>query len=487
MTKTAKAFICLMLSFMFVFLTVGYAALSDTLRLTGQAEIRIPEGLFITNVQMTSRTNIDSQSVDFLQYSTTVDTTINRTSSWRPSSNKAGTVSYSITVLNNTNLEYAYRGLYYQPNLDGYNGNSRITTTNSNNSIGVVCSLANADPEDRIVAPGATMTFTVTYTLGRSLDDVDYKNLINFQFGINLESEEAAREAVYNKFADILNSDSTYETLVEKIDDKFDGVNEWTSNYIGNVGSATSDDAVVVNTLFAGQLQMIIDGETKPASVIIKHEDLDNNKMTGDDYTAKHSSGATFTGTGCEMTMYFTVDSLDNAYGDAGVYVAVYTCDRDTNGNIISDWYMVGDTYYGTANVVGYNGEAGGTGSFVTDNWVAAGQTYKVTDHYSYYVSQGTTIKTLVQTVDSNATAELQRLLDESKRMIDDLTYAGTGIDIIERAYAAAIPFFTNDANGNPIAKEGITRAKLLPVLSDLDHALTEAKEAIDNLGGSGG
>ena len=482
MTKSFKILICLVLSFSFCFLTIGYAALSDSLKITGKAEISIPEGLFITNIQRVGNaSNLDKEEVDFVQYSTTVDTTLNRTNSyWRPS---AGSVTYSITVFNNTKLEYAYRGLYYQPKLDNYNGNSVVSTSNGNNSLGVVCSLASAGAAARKVAAGGTLTFQVTYTLGKNLSDVDYSSLINFQFGINLESEEEAREAVYNKFADILNTDSTYETLFDAIDNKFDGSNEWTSNYIGNVGSATSDDAVVVNTLFAGQLQMIINGVTKPASVIIKHEDLDGNKMTGDDYVAQNTNnGGVFRGYGCEMTMYFTVDSLNNANGNANVYVAVFTCDRDANGNIISDWYMIGDTYYGTANVVGYNGEAGGTGSFVTDNWTARGQTYKVTDDYSYNVSNGTTIKTLVQTVDNSAIREYQSLLTRAKAMIDDLTYAGTGIDIVEKAYANAMKHCTIDADGNPVANSGTTRAQLIILISDLDYALVEAQKAIDAL-----
>lgn len=482
MTKSLKALVCLALSFAFCFLTVGYAALSDNLKITGKAEISIPEGLFITDVQRVGNANnLDNESVSFVQYSTTVDTTLNRKSSYW--NQKAGSVTYSITVFNNTNLEYAYRGLYYQPKLDNYNGNSSVSTSNSNNSIGVVCSLASAGAQNRKVAPGGTLTFQVTYTIGKNMSDVDYRNLINFQFGINLESEEAARDAVYRKFADILNTDSTYETLSDAIDNKFDGVNEWTSNYIGNVGSATSDDAVVVNTLFAGQLQMIINGVTKPASVIIKHEDLDGNKLTGDDYVARNTNNnGVFRGYGCEMTLYFTVDSLNNANGNANVYVAVFTCDRDAEGNIISDWYMVGDTYYGTANVVGYNGESGGTGSFVTDNWVARGQNYQVTEDYRYNVPNGTTIKTLVQTVDNSAIREYQSLLTRAKAMIDDLTYAGTGIDVVEKAYANAMKHCTLDADGNPVANAGTTRAQLIILISDLDHALVEAQKAIDAL-----
>lgn len=311
----------------------------------------------------------------------------------------------------------------------------------------------------------------------------DWKTLLNFQFGINVESEAEARDAVHSKFIDVLNTSSTYETLYEQLDNKYDGsTNYWKSNYIGNVSNAVDADSMTVETLFAGQLNMIIDGQTKPASVLIKHEDLDNNPMTGDDYSVTRSNGQVVTFRGCEMTLYLTTDQLTNANGWAPVYVTVFTCDRDADGNIISDWYKIGDSYAGEANIVGYNGEAGGTGSFVTDNWKSTWATYSPTDSYSYTVNSGVTIKTLVQTVDQNAINTFQSLLNDAKAMIDDLTYAGTGITIVEDAYKAAAKHYTLDANGNPIANAGTTRAQLIPLMADLDYALSEAKKAIDAL-----
>jgi hypothetical protein len=239
---------------------------------------------------------------------------------------------------------------------------------------------------------------------------------------------------------------------------------------------------MTVETLFAGQLNMIINGQTKPASVLIKHENLDNNVNTGDDYVATSNSGSPFRGYGCEMTLYLTTDPLTKANGWATVYVTVFTCDRDENGNIVGDWYKIGETYEGEANIVGYNGEAGGTGSFVTDNWRSYDVTYSPTERYSYRIAQGTGIKDITRFVDQKAIDEFQRILNESKGIIEDLTYAGIGIEMIEAAYNDASKYYTVDANGNAVAKYGITRAQLLPSMVNLNHALTEAKEAIENL-----
>ena len=309
-------------------------------------------------------------------------------------------------------------------------------------------------------------------------DTTDWKTLINFQFGINLESEAAARNAVHDKFLDILNTTVTYEELVDRLDDKYDGNQEWTSNYIGNVSSAVDADSMTVETLFAGQLNMIIDGKITPASVLIKHENLDNDYTTGDDYSVVNNQGQTVTYRGCEMTLYLTTDPLDTPNSWAPVYVTVFTCDRDSEGNL-SDWYPIGDTYVGEANIVGYNGANGGTGSFVTDNWRSDAAGYTPVSNYSYNVGNDYSIKAIVQTVDPAAETAFQSLLDRSKKLIDDERFAGEGIEALEDAYEEAARYYTIDADGRAIANQGVTRVRLIPVMADLDHALNTAIDYI--------
>lgn len=473
MTKRTIALVCALLSFMTLFLTAGYAAITDTLNVSGDAEVEIPSGLYIVDISSENNTYIDRNEVGYMEFTTTVESISSRRS------NRAGVITHEITIFNNTKLTYAYRGLYYQSNVKN---NSLVTTSSYNANSKII--VETEFPDGSVVLPGETLTFYATYTLGRSLSSSsDYTTILNYQFGINVETEAEARDVIHSKFIDILNTSTSYETLVDNLDNKFDGRQEWTSNYIGNVGSATSDDAVAVNTLFSGQLQMIINGVVKPASVIIKHENLDGNNMTGDDYVAKNeTNGGKFRGYGCEMTLYLTTAPLNNANGEAEVYVCVFTCDRDANGNIAGDWYQIGDSYRGFAPVVGYNGESGGTGSFVTDNWVASAESYSPSSNYTYSVSQGQTIKDIVRVVDDRAIDAFQELLDDSKAIIDDLTYAGVGIKFIEDAYKEAYRFYTVDNTGKPTAKSDITRAQLCPTLSALDHALSEAKDVIENL-----
>ena len=173
MSKSIKLLLGAALSFLFCFLMIGYAALTDTLIVKGNASVSVPEGLYITSMTLESESNMDKESHSFVSYSTTVEALGNRTNASRPNQRRAGSVTYLITVMNNTKHEYAYRGLYYQTSVSGYNGNGSIATKAADNKISIVSSLDSASAQERIVAPdGGTLTFRVTYTYGKSVDVV---------------------------------------------------------------------------------------------------------------------------------------------------------------------------------------------------------------------------------------------------------------------------------------------------------------------------
>jgi hypothetical protein len=455
----------------------------------------VPEGLFITRVQVndSSVKNVDSYDGSFIEYTTTLNSTINKARSG------TGTVVYKVTVLNNTkNLTYAYRDFYYQTSLDGYNGNGYLSTSNNRSKIGVSVSLAKATAEEKIVRPGETKEFTVTYTVGSSMNaNTDWASQINIRFGINVDGEKEALDVIEKKFLEILNTKTTYDRLIDAIDNKYDGYQEWTSNYIGNVVGSSSEDSVALNTLFAGQLQITVGNDQMDATVLVKHENLDGNRSTGDDYVAvnKNGTGSPFYGYGCEMTLYLTIDPLNRAGAYVPVYAVVFTCDRDENGNKISDWYRIGSTYAGTANVVTYDG-GNGTGSFVTDNWIADAATYKLIDGYSYTingnkyslkayshsVAKGISIKNIVTANDANAVNTLKTLANDAKRIMDDVTYAGLGIDIVAEAYEKYSYLYTANANGTHSVSSNLTIAQMSPAIVELYRVVNDALVTMDAL-----
>ena len=460
MKTWAKTIICIALSFMFVFISVGYANLSDVLTLRGGAHYNVPDGLFIISVEPTNQqSRIDSENAFHQEYTTTVDCTVDKASS-------TASIMYEITVFNNTDRTYAYRDLYYSSSLSGYNGNSAISESSGRNNINIAVSF----PNGSIVEPRSELVFYATYTFGRSMSsNTNWKTLVNYRFGINVNSLEEAREAVIQKFEDILNAPATYATLYDRIDDKFSGA-EWTSNYIGNVTASTSEDSRTVNDLFAGFLQMTINGVDNPITVLIKHENVDNNQHTGDNYTAI-SGNQRFDGYGCEFTLYMTTSELESAGRRDTVYAAVFTCDQDPTDGSIGNWYLVGEPFEGTAQTVGYEG-GNSSGSFDTGTWRSVAATYSPTENYSYTLENNQTIQAVTQAIDPAAAAALADYLTQAKAILDENIYAGTGMVALEDAYSKTRDVYTVADDGTIIVSDTATRVKLIPYLKLLESAL---------------
>ena len=65
---------CMLLAFLCIFSSIGYAKLSGSLTIDGQINVQVPYGLFITAVEVADRpaaTNVRSHEETFLEYSTT--------------------------------------------------------------------------------------------------------------------------------------------------------------------------------------------------------------------------------------------------------------------------------------------------------------------------------------------------------------------------------------------------------------------------------
>lgn len=497
MKMPIKVLLGISLSLMCIFTCIGYAAISGNVVIRGTLESQMYEGVFITNIDDVSdptNSNVDKNNYSYVSGSTIIESCISRGSQYA-----AGVVTYEVTIFNNTDVTYYFRDIDFQTNLEGYNGNDYISEYSPHISIGIECEFGGVSIESKKLIPRERSTFRITYRVGEGLNaDLDWKTLVNIRFGINVEAEEEAIDAVEERFLTILNTTSTYEQLVDALDNKYDGTNAWTSNYIGNVVGSFSDDSVAVNTLFAGQLQITVGGVPMDATVLIKHENVDWISDTGDDYVAVHPNGGRVEGKACEMTLYLTIDPLTAAGQYVPVYTVVFTCDRDeATGERLSDWYKVGTRYAGEANVVTYDGNNGG-GSFVTDNWRATTETYEVVEGYSYNINgnkftlsaysytitQNTTLNQILNMEDRKAADTLATLLDDAKRILDDKKYAGEGIDRVREVYERYSDLYTVNKNGKHTINSdwpARTLGKLQPAINDL-YSVVDA--ALSNMSG---
>lgn len=507
MTKWGKRLFAIAFSFMFALIGVGYAQIVDTLIVNGTSEIRM-DGVVVTNVVLWGGTGENVSQGHFLP--TNVSSEIKGTA--------GQAVTYKITVKNfSEKYKYAYVGIecdktaennnIYGDGTSNYTGKGLTITTKKLDGT----AFASGEP----IEAGQELSFYATYTIGSGAP-ASIKTIMNYKFGVHVDSAgEMAAQRTLELFLKILNTQTSYEKLTEDIDNKYSGYTGsgdpegWRANYIGNVSANTNvnnqsatakADIATIKALFGEEgLTLDTGNGAVNVTIMIKREDIDGNPRTGDSYKAVKPANNwwereyTSTGTGCEMTLYMTADNLDNNK-DAGeyevedharIYVAVFTCTNDgstdANGNtkLTSEWYQVGDIYEGHSDIVSYDGDGNGTGSFVTDRWVSLSSTYKVTDNYSYNIPDNATVKTLIQTKanvrnagdTSSAWAELTSLNGKALDVIDGKygNFAGEAMNKLKEAQAKAQTLIAQDTYNNGGT---ITRSAAIPVIKELDAAL---------------
>ena len=350
-----KIALCITLSVMCIFVGIGYAEVTSDITIQGTVDVTPPEAVFITNVTQ-SGTNGSTGTVN--GYTMTV---LNSKTVLGNSGNS--TVTYTITVFNNTDEDYGYNAMIYTVGENTYDNESIVVTPQIERRT--------------VVESQGYLTFdvVVSYKDGEQASDKELNSIITYEFlpldDIPEDEDEVAVYNVMDKFKQILNTPTDYKTLSDEIAANYDGSRAWTATYIGNVvGTAdyeNNNDTAIVNDLFDGILTLNINGVDTNVTVIIKRESVDADSTTGDTYYyGDPAVGVSDT----EMTLYVTAEDLNAASsGDyVTVYAVVFTIDQDENGDPIGEWYQIGDMYQGKASVVGYIGGYS-NGSFDTGTW----------------------------------------------------------------------------------------------------------------------
>ena len=343
MKNWVKALLCVSLSLMCLFSCVGYAKITRSLYVFGDASLEPPEKIYITDVS--GGNYVDPTTLGFADTVITSDVTMLKNSSGVYEAN------YSFTVFNNTDSIYYYGGKIHGTYTDE-NG-TVVAYSNPNIELTVDIEIGDeiAERSKRIINVKAT------FQKGGDTSDPHLFSIIEYFFSTTKpeSSDDAAVSGVLGKFADVLNDSESYTALIDAMDSGVGGIftgGRLNNSYIGNVvGDKTGDDSQALNALFGNNMELNIDGENTPVTIIIKRENVDGNNNTGDD-------------DGNEMTLYITADPLNSS----GKYVPVYAVVYTKNGD--GEWYQIGEVYKGTASVRQYGGLLDrGTGSFNTDTW----------------------------------------------------------------------------------------------------------------------
>lgn len=411
------------------------------------------ETLHITEVNLMSDSNVSNVEVSFT-HPTYISSIVN-------CRQINGTITYKVTVYNNTEVTYWYLGPSWSNStganaLIGASNGITITTKDNYGDSGNTF-----DTEDW-VPPYTTRVFYITYTFGGNAVATGISTLISLDFGIKMD-------AVHDEFLTILNDKTSangYQYLTEIFDQRYA---ENGTTVIANVG----DDKELLNALFGGTPTIKVEGKDVPVTIMLQRENVDG-RNTGDSY------GVNGGPIGCEYTLYLTVDPLDSPTGEAIVYAVSYSCGEEGDAE---EWYQLGQLYEGTAPKQEYGDSAELV--FDIEKWGATANEYEFIDGYYYKVGyeQGDqyakykTLEELMSANDQNFYNDIdnsQMLRKVYAVVYNSSNYNKPGYEGLRTAFENAESFYVIHNNGQEVKiKREATRAELLPYIVAIQHAYT--------------
>ena len=432
--------------FMSFFIVFGYAELADNLRIGGTANLEgsPPKGVYIKHVELLNMSGAESRNFDYI-----LPTNFKNTAY---AIRNPGSVTYAVTVHNNTDVTYWYVGPLYTDDYEnnsllGSSGGITITTKDQASD-----SYATFDSNDW-VPPQTERTFYVTYTYGANAQN-EIKTMVNFHFDIRID-------AVHDEFLAVLNNAKS-PTSYSELKAVFESV--YASS--GATSISTESHPEIFAKLF-DDLMVDIDGEEKQAHVVIRRENLDKDATSGDSYNGSGPSG-------CEYTLYITVESLTPGTKPT-VYAISYSEGAPGMGN---DWYQVGELYEGTANILS-------NGSIDYKNWVAVPKSYTMANGIVYKVAQPNGDQyDIMKTMEQLISAEDQDIFNDiDNTQIFKKTYDiikkhqgvdDPALDVLRAAFSEASIFYRNLNNGQEfkVVRGTYTRAEIIHAIKKIQSAL---------------
>ena len=437
-----------------VFASVGYARIATNLSIGGEVSVdgKPYKGVYIKNVEVVSTSNASCTECDYIlptNHKTTVD-----------ASKTNGSVTYKITVHNNTDLTYWYIAPRYERS---YGSTDLIGAVNgvsikTMDRLGDSYSTFNTDDW---VPPQTERVFYVTYTYGSNAQ-APCSTMVNFYFDIKID-------AVHDEFLAVLNcvkDPGSYAYLVNAFD------KEYAQN--GSKEITTESHPEVFANLFE-DLMVNINGLERQASVVIRRENMDKDTSTGDNGTNNK---------GCEYTLYITLEPLTPGTKPT-VYAIAYSCGAEAMGD---DWYQVGELYEGTAPILN-------DGTIDYKNWIATHKNYVMADGIAYLVGapngdQYDIMKTMEQLI----SAEDQDIFNQ----IDNTNIFKKAYDIIKKhpatdtdpaieglraAFYDAAKFYVNHNNGQEfkVVRNKYTRAEIIYAIKNIQEAINYYNQVYGN------
>ena len=290
---------CILLCFIFVFTCIGYAAISDTLQISGNATVTPPEAVFISGAEVEGNATV----------------TYSGTSLFVTGS---GLVTVSVTFFNNTAEVHKYNGI--------------STIDSAIFSIDAMSIQRGAE-----IAISGTLEATITLNITGSANGEG----IVFDF----VTGDSYIDNPVDQFEDILNNEDSFKELEDILNDETTVGGEGQrgdTSYIQNTGNNADEVNKIVNELFDVNGESVLGADT---TVLIKRENKDDMPQGVDVMTLYFAATS-------EITSKEPIGVTENVNVRAAIFIK--------NGN---DWEQIinqndidnGGMFMGTAEPTYYD------------------------------------------------------------------------------------------------------------------------------------
>ena len=273
--KRILIFLCVVLSCMTLFLSVGYAKLTGHLEISGSAKWNESAAVIIKSIKVSSSSNVTGKpavnKTGFTVY--TISDCVLKTQGNNQNS-PGGSIVIEIMVLNNSGVAQYFMG----------------QTTNPAPANTTAVTFSGIKVGD-LLAHGATKTFTVTIQNTSRWSTVKLTGaecFLNFSPNFDEDFTSNASANVAQVFMYVLQGEGidgegtgiTYKgkyieakNIVSTIISNMESVD--TGGYIGNVGNASQDRKDLMSAIFGDNITMQIGNQLYSVSLLIKNQQID--------------------------------------------------------------------------------------------------------------------------------------------------------------------------------------------------------------------
>ena len=368
MQKWRNILLCAAVSFMFLFMAVGYAQLSDHLAINGTANVQELKAVYIKSISVIYSNNVTNTPVVTKNGNVTFihsDYTLNHKP--RNSTTAGGQIQIEVTVKNNSGKPQYFSEL-----------TALDTTTNAYKTFKEYCHITYRESGENLrIEDGQTKTYLITIQNTKqqtkqqnfNLNMKDFVSLLVFTPKLDVNDTINATQSLAKAFANVLagkgpngdygsifykGKEITADKIMAEITKKMTDVE--TGGYTGNVGNATQDEKDLMEAIFGDNIVLQIGANYYSVYILIKNQQIDGKGEN-------------------DMVIYVTADQLDVGGGEwknnkwqnthiVPVYALVFI--KDGNSYKYCDHLFAGE-----APVCDFGGALGDgkIGNFHTNIW----------------------------------------------------------------------------------------------------------------------